>query len=310
MTRRRRPVGAPPKHPLMVSLSNHERLCSSFDMLRTSGGRLRFAGLVGVATVAVAVAAVATAQLSAQRGRGQAGPPPAPRAMAPFDLSGYWVSVVTEDWRWRMITPAKGDYSSVPLNAAAQRLADAWDPKKDEAAGEQCRSYGAAAVMRVPGRIHIEWENDATIRVDTEAGTQSRVFRFSQRPPGAAGSAPPSASDNVAPTWQGQSVALWETGGRGGAFGAGPAPRATGLKVVTTHMRPGYLRRNGVPYSGDAVLTEYYTVMPKEENGDTWLIVTTVVHDPQYLIGRFITSTHFKKLPDGRAWHSTPCRAF
>jgi hypothetical protein len=265
--------------------------------------------LVALVSVAASLAVATTMPLRAQRGRGQAVPPPAPRAMAPFDLSGYWVSVVTEDWRWRMITPAKGDYSSVPLNDAAQRVADGWDPKRDEAAGEACRSYGAAAVMRIPGRLHIEWENDATIRVDTEAGTQSRVFRFGRPPRVAAGSGTVSGSETAAPTWQGESVAQWEMGGRAGMFGAGPAARATGLKVVTTQMRPGYLRKNGVPYSGDAVLTEYYNVMPKEENGDTWLIVTTVVQDPRYLTGRFITSTHFKKLPDGRAWHPTPCRA-
>jgi hypothetical protein len=218
--------------------------------------------------------------------------------MAPFDLTGYWISIVTEDWRWRMITPAKGDYASVPLNAAAARVADAWDPAKDETAGEQCRSYGAAAIMRVPGRLHITWDGDAALRIDTEAGTQTRLFQF--RPP-------PSSSADA--TWQGQSIAQWETAGRSGMFGAGPPPKATGLKVITTHMRPGYLRKNGVPYSANAVLTEYYNVTPKEENGDIWLIITTAVQDPQYLTGRFITSTHFKKLPDGATWYPTPCRA-
>src|SRR5580700_10529439 len=78
--------------------------------------------------------------------------PPAPKAGAPVDLTGYWVSIVTEDWRYRMVTPAKGDYASVPLNAEARKIADAWDPAKDEAAGEACKSYGAAGLMRVPGR--------------------------------------------------------------------------------------------------------------------------------------------------------------
>jgi hypothetical protein len=99
-------------------------------------------------------------------GQGQRGGPPAPprpaKAAAPIDLTGYWVSVVSEDWRWRMVTPAKGDYASVPTNADARKAADAWDPAKDEAAGEQCKSYGAAAIMRVPGRLNITWQDDNT----------------------------------------------------------------------------------------------------------------------------------------------------
>src|SRR5512141_2847474 len=82
----------------------------------------------------------------------QFGPPPAPhpstRASAPWDMTGYWVSIVTEDWRFRMITPGKGDFPGVPLNDAAKKIADAWDPAKDEAAGQQCKAYGAAAIMR------------------------------------------------------------------------------------------------------------------------------------------------------------------
>src|SRR5262249_46270663 len=83
------------------------------------------------------------------RGRGPAGPPPTPKAAAPVDLTGYWVSIVTEDWRWRMVTPPKGDYASVPLSAEGRKVADAWDPAKDE--GEQCKAYGAPGLMRLPG---------------------------------------------------------------------------------------------------------------------------------------------------------------
>src|SRR5947209_5605188 len=83
-----------------------------------------------------------------------------PRSSAPVDLTGYWVSVVTEDWLYRMVTPAKGDYSSVPLNAEGRKTADAWDPSKDEAAGNQCKAYGAPALLRIPGRLHITWQDD------------------------------------------------------------------------------------------------------------------------------------------------------
>jgi hypothetical protein len=69
----------------------------------------------------------------------QFGLPPAPPAPgkpgAPIDLTGYWVAYVTEDWRWRMVTPLKGDAASIPTNAESRKVIDAWDPAKDEAAG-------------------------------------------------------------------------------------------------------------------------------------------------------------------------------
>ena len=217
---------------------------------------------------------------------------PSPRAQAPVDLTGDWVSVVTEDWRWRMVTPPKGDYASVPLTAEARKVADAWNPARDIASGEACRAYGAAAIMRQPGRIRIAWEGETTLRVDTEAGTQTRLFRFGAAPTGGSGAA----------TWQGRSRAQWQFAGarRGGT------PAGGSLRVVTTGMRAGYLRRNGVPYSSSAIVTEYYN-RANEPGGDSWLIVTTVVDDPRYLTGRFVTSSHFKRVGAGGAWTPTPC---
>src|SRR5438552_14300713 len=110
--------------------------------------------------------------------RGAAQLPQTAKAAAPIDITGYWVSVVTEDWRWRMTTPPKGDYAGVPLNADARKIADAWDPAKDEASGEQCKSYGAANIMRVPGRIHITWQDDQTLKLETDAGIQTRLLYF------------------------------------------------------------------------------------------------------------------------------------
>src|SRR5258706_8391554 len=157
---------------------------------------------------------VAQTALQAQgRGGGRGGPPLNPKAAAPIDLTGYWVSIVTEDWRYRMVTPAKGDYASVPINADGRKVADAWDPAKDEAAGDQCKSYGAPAVMRVPGRVHITWQNDNTMKVETDAGTQTRLFNFTGSPAGPGGD------------WQGSSAASWDIigGGRRG-------PRRGGLR--------------------------------------------------------------------------------
>jgi hypothetical protein len=229
--------------------------------------------------------------VAAQRGGGQA--PPTPRAQSPIDLTGDWVSVVTEDWRWRMMTPPKGDVSSIPVTPEARKIAEAWDPAKDVAAGEQCKAYGAAGLMRIPGRIRISWENDTTMKVETEAGTQTRLFRFGNQPAPAG-----------APTYQGNSVATWTIAGGRGRGG----PRGGSLTVITTGMRPGYIRKNGVPYSANARVSEYYNATT-EENGDRWLIITTVIEDPQYIQGRWVTSTNFKKVPNGQSWNPTPCEA-
>ena len=216
-------------------------------------------------------------------------PPQTPRAAAPIDLTGYWVSVVTEDWRWRMLTPPKGDYASVPLSVEGRKVADMWDPAK--AASDGCKAYGAPAVMRMPGRLNITWESDTTLKIETDAGRQTRRLRFeSDRKPG------------ESPSWQGYSVASWEvTGGRGAA----PTPRGGTLKVVTTNLRAGYLRKNGVPYSENAVVTEYFD--PHAAYGTEWFTVTTIVEDPRYLTQAFITSTHFKREPDGAKWSPAPC---
>jgi hypothetical protein len=228
------------------------------------------------------------------------GAPQAPstaQAAAPFDITGYWVSVVNEDWLYRMVTPDKGDYTGVPINAEGRKVADAWDPSKDEAAGNQCKAYGAAAVMRVPGRLHITWQNDNTLRIDTDAGTQTRLFKFvAGAPPG-----PGQGGD-----WQGVSTAEWELL-RAGRGGGGPVLGGS-LKVLTTRMKPGYLRKNGVPYGPNTVLTEYYDRL-NEPNGDTWLIVKTIVDNPQYLTQPFITSTNFKKIPDASGWNPSACTA-
>ncbi|SRR5579884_315107 len=253
------------------------------------------------------------------RGGARGGPdgPPAPRgpanprAGAPIDLTGYWVSLVTEDWRFRMVTPPKGDYASVPINAEGRKVADAWDPAKDETAGQQCKSYGAAALMRVPGRLHITWQDDNTLKIETDAGTQTRLFHFGTAGPEGILTSP--APVPAQPQLQGYSVAVWELagGGRGPGRGAPPPPpsaRGGSLKVVTTHLAPGYLRKNGVPYSDKTVLTEYYD-RTNESDGRSYLIITTIVEDPQYLTGQFITSTHFLKEPDGSKWSPSPCTA-
>ena len=101
-----------------------------------------------------------------------------PQANAPIDVTGYWVSLVTEDWRYRMLNAPKGDYYSIPLNAEGKRVADIWDPAKDIAAGKQCMSYGAPNIMREPARLHITWANDSALKIEIDAGKQTRLFLF------------------------------------------------------------------------------------------------------------------------------------
>src|SRR5499433_3400555 len=117
-------------------------------------------------------------------GRGGVGEAAAtPQAAAPVDLTGYWVSLVTDNWTYRVITPPKGDYQYLPLNPAGRRVADMWDPAKDEAAGEQCKGYGAVGVMRMPTRVHITWQDENTLKLETDTGTQTRLFHFGTAEP-------------------------------------------------------------------------------------------------------------------------------
>jgi len=234
--------------------------------------------------------------LAAQAPPSPPGPPQAPKTAAPIDLTGYWVSIVSEDWRYRMVTPPKGDYQAVPMTPDAVKIADAWNPDADTAAGNQCKSYGAPAIMRVPGRVHITWDDDKTLKVEADAGTQTRVFRFDT-----------ASAQKGESSWQGTSVAQWEMQNAG--RGAAPnAPRRGSLKVVTTNLKSGYLRKNGVPYSDDAKLTEYFDVV-RTRGGDTLLMVTAVVEDTKYLRQPFIVTTQFRKQADAKGWDPTPCSA-
>jgi hypothetical protein len=238
---------------------------------------------------------LAATSAAGQRG----GPPQAPptaKAAAPIDLTGYWASVVSEDWRYRMTTPPKGDVAGVPLNAAGRQAAGAWDPARDETAGEQCKAYGAAGIMRMPGRLHVTWQDEETLKIELDAGTQTRMLSFR-------------TTRTEGGDWQGVSMASWDRSdspmARGGFF-PGAAARGGSLKVLTTKMRPGYLRRNGAPYSADAVMMEYFDRFDIP-NGDSLLVVSTEVVDPTYLTTPFWTSTHFKRQNDASGWNPRPC---
>lgn len=235
----------------------------------------------------------ATVAAQAPQG-GRAGGAPAaaatPQSTAAIDLTGNWVSVVNEDWRWRMVTPPKGDYASVPLNDEGRKVADTWTEAKDG----QCQAYGAAALMRQPTRLRISWQDPQTLKIETDAGVQTRLLRF--------GNPPKPATRSL----QGFTVAEWERPG-GGGRGRGALPPGGNLKATTTMMTAGWLRKNGVPYSQDAEVTEYFDRFTAP-NGDEWFSVTTIVRDPKYLNQDFVTSSHFKKEADGSKWSPSPCR--
>ena len=181
----------------------------------------------------------------------------------------------------------------MPLNPAGQKAAAAWDPAKDEAAGEQCRAYGAAGIMRMPTRLRITWQDDTTLKIETDAGTQTRLLRVRAAARGEPGRLAGPVDGVVGVPAPGDSGARVRPGA------AGPPPGGA-LKVVTTQMRPGYLRRNGVPYSANAVMTEYFDRLDVP-GGDTLLVVAAEIADPEYLATPYWTSTQFKRQTDAAA---------
>ena len=234
---------------------------------------------------AAALVLLSVAALPFAMGQARSAPPNNAKAveLAEVDLTGYWVAYITEDWRFRMVTPRKGDFQAVPMNEEGRKVAGDWDPAAYEAAGNQCKAYGAGAIMLIASRFHFTWQDENTLKVESDWGTQTRLFHF--------GAAPPKLGER---SWQGYSAAQWQKPGS--------------LKVKTTSLRAGYLRKNGVPYSENATVTEYFDVAPLP-NGGKVLLVTTIVDDPQYLQLPFIVSSQFKKEADGSKWDPTPCTA-
>lgn len=241
----------------------------------------------------------------------------AARAAAPIDLTGYWTAVLTEDWHVRMFTAPKGDFGTGPSGAVSQvtvgrlgaganpaqdgnipynlkgaQAALAWDPARDEAEGHVCKAYGAPGIMRQPTHLRVSWQDENTLKLEADLGTQTRMLHFAS---------PPRAPE---PTLQGHSAATWLSMGGGG--GQARFEKGGALKVVTTHLTPGYYWKNGIPYTGNAVLRENFFLLTLPD-GATWMTVTQRVDDPEYLTEPYTVNYHFKKLPDGSQWKPTPC---
>jgi hypothetical protein len=249
--------------------------------------------LIGAVGLVIVVLAMQGPMQGQGRGQGR-GNASSAKADAPFDPTGYWSSVITQNWRLRMVPPAKGDYIGIPISAAGKKAADAWDQAKDEAAGNQCKAYGAPGLMNLPTHLHVTWQDDNALRVDTDYGTQTRMLHFGNWTP----------QEPRKRNWQGNSVAVWASrrGGRGGA------PSARYLRITTTDLLSGYLRKNGVPYGESASLLEYVDLF-KEPNGAAIIVWTAVVDDPVNLETPYIISSQFKKQPDGSGWDPSPCSA-
>ncbi len=257
---------------------------------------LTLAGLVFVISAAV----------MASDAWGQSGPvTETPQTMAPMDLTGYWVTAITEDWRVRMITPQRGEFLGLPLNEAGIELANAWDPDRDIANGDECRAFGAAAIMRSPTRLHITWEDDKTLRFEFDHGEQTRMVYFDR---------------SMSPgerSWQGHAIGEWidttvptGTYNTPGILDVAPeagAPTPGALRIVTSNLLHQYHRQNGTPVSGNAMLTDIINLVAGP-GGEDWLIVKTMIDDPEYMFSTMVTSSHFKHEPDDSNWNPEPCQ--
>ncbi len=255
--------------------------------------RVRCTPLLAAVCAALACGATGAGIASAQ----PAPPPPdtrPARERAPIDLTGQWVAVVSEDWRWRMVTPPVGDAASVPLNAKGRAETAAWDFERDRSEGSFCKAFGPPGLIRQPTRLRIDWQNADTLRLQFDAGEQTRLLHFV---PQAAGPR----------SLQGDSSASWfrQTQSRG-VFAANTPDRGGTLQVRTSNMTAGYLRPNGVPYSEQASVKEFFNTFTTPEAG-TWLVVTTVIHDPEYLTTDMIMSSQFKKETSRSRWNPRAC---
>ena len=306
--------------------------------VRLSLGSVALAAALTIFQGGLAAQAPPPAQPPAPRGARGAQPPAPPQTAqnaALTDLTGYWVSVVNQDWRFRMMTPPKGDYAQVPLNAAGRKIADEFDPMLYGGTNYQisqivdCRAYGGADLMHMPTRLHITWDSPEVMKIETDWGEQTRLLHFIPGQP--YGDMEESLKTGDVDTnhdpasIQGHSVAAWEQpyrfnssafqrgGGRGGGGGglgnsrANEAQPGGDLAVVTTNLAPGWLRRNGVPYGSATRVIEHYQTF-EDPTGKQWFDVTTEVIDPEYLNTPFFTSADFQKEPDDSKWAPHPCK--
>jgi len=191
-------------------------------------------------------------------------------AFAQVDFSGEWAPIYHEDGPERLPGPELGDYTEMPINEAARMAADSWDADRISAVQEyQCRPHGADYALRGLGNVRIWREIDQatqrTIAFHTHmlAWDSERVIYMDGRPH------PPALANH---SFQGFSTGVWE---------------GNMLTITTTHLKPNYLRRNGIPRSDLATLTEHWMLH------GSYLTIVSVITDPVYLTEPLVRSDNW-----------------
>jgi hypothetical protein len=194
-------------------------------------------------------------------------------AAAQVSLAGDWASLFHEDQPERAPGPELGDYLGLPISDAARRYADAWDSGRLTIPEHQCRAHVAPYILRGPaGGVRIWEEKDPTtqavvaIKMFINTYAQTRTFWMDGRP---------HPSESAPLTWQGFSTGQWE---------------GNQLVVTTTHVKQGWVRRNGLPMSPKAVHTERFI-----RHGDR-LVHTGFLQDPVYLAEPLVKTEDFVRL--------------
>jgi len=208
-------------------------------------------------------------------------------AQAQIDFAGVWQPIYQEDIPERLAGPALRDYVGLPINDSARQFADSWDPSRITLIEEQCRVHVSPYIYRGPTQLRIWEEKDPktqqllAIKHYISTYEQTRTIWMDNRPhPG----------PNAAHTWMGFSTGRYE---------------GDMLVVETTHLKQGWIRRNGLPMSDRASMTEYYV-----RNGDL-MTHTFVLIDPVYLTEPLVKSQDFSRntrelAPQGWIWVCEP----
>ena len=225
--------------------------------------------------VAVMVALPFMARVSAQGGGGGGS----------LDISGEWAGLFQEEQPERVAGPELGDYTGLPINDAARLHADTWSASRLTLPEEQCMPHPATYALRGPMNIRIWKEVDPitqdviAIRTHGSWMAPERTWYLDNRPH------PPAYA---AHTWQGFTTARYEFGG---------------ITTLTTHLKEGWVRRNGVHHSDEATMVEHWF-----RHGE-YLTVMTIVTDPVYLTEPMVKSTNFRWTV-GQNVGSYPCNGF
>lgn len=195
-------------------------------------------------------------------------------AAAQLDLTGEWAPIYHENGPERLPGPELGDYTELPLNEAGRLAADSWDADRISVVQEyQCRPHGSDYALRGLGNQRVTRDIDpatqrvVAFRTHMLAWDSDRVIWMDGRPH------PPEYAPH---SWQGFSTGVWE---------------GNTLTVTTTHLKTNYLRRNGVPRSDKAVVTEHWS------RHGTYLTVVTVINDPVYLTEPLVRSDNWNLDP-------------